>query len=61
MAHEYRNGDLHLFGSKQPCETADCEEETNAAIWIVNRWRWTCEEHQSEVQNDLRQKGMRGL
>ena len=59
MAALLQVGSFHLFSYRKPCETEGCEEETNATIWNGERWRHTCEEHQSGFQDELRRKGLR--
>lgn len=60
MAREHRVGDLLLMSGEHDCENEGCKNKTNAGIWVGDRWRMTCEDHQAEVQNELRKKGLRG-
>jgi hypothetical protein len=50
---QHRIGDVVRFSDTQTCETAGCGSKTRDRIWMGDRWRYTCEDHQAAVQDEL--------
>jgi hypothetical protein len=50
---EEKTGSVHAFSTPEPCETGSCRKQTQEAIWMGDRWRYTCEKHKSEIQDEL--------
>jgi hypothetical protein len=57
---QYQVGDLVRFSDTQTCETDGCETQTRDRIWMGERWRLTCEEHQWAVQDEIRPERVPG-
>jgi hypothetical protein len=50
---QHRIGDVVRFSDEQTCETAGCGRKTRDRIWMGERWRYTCEDHQAGVREEL--------
>lgn len=50
---QHRIGDVVRFSDTETCETAGCGNKTRERIWMGERWRYTCLDHQAAVQGEL--------
>ena len=54
MAEKHELGESRISSTPEPCGIGNCNNSSREAIWMGDRWQYTCDEHQPAIQDELR-------